>query len=174
MSTTLELRHGDEALTVALTIDGERIRGTVGDRPVEAERLSGGAPPYATAGAVVQEIAFASNGRTHRAVVARQPDRILVALGGRTYVFAAGDAAREVSAAGAGTGTIVAPMPGKVVAVLVEAGARVEHGQPVVVIEAMKMETTLVADVDGEVARIAIAAGDTVDGGVVLIEITPG
>jgi biotin carboxyl carrier protein len=44
----------------------------------------------------------------------------------------------------------------------------------VVVIEAMKMETTLAADVDGEVSQIAVAAGDTVEGGVILVDITPG
>jgi len=173
VSTTLELRHGEQTLPVTLTVDGDRVRGSVGDRPVEAERLPSAAPAYAAAGAVVQEVVFRSDGRTHRAVVARHRDRVLVALGGHTYVFASGDAARETGGAGGGTGKIIAPMPGKVIAVLVEVGARVEHGQPVVVIEAMKMETTLTADVDGEVAQIAVAAGETVEGGVILVEITP-
>jgi biotin carboxyl carrier protein len=174
MSTTLELRHGEDALPVTLTIDGDRVRGTVGDRPVDGARLPASAPAYGSAGAVVQEVVFTSDGRTRRAVVARHRDRILVALGGRTYAFASGDAAREAGGAAGGTGKIAAPMPGKVIAVLVEVGARVEHGQPVVVIEAMKMETTLTADVDGEVATIAVAPGDTVEGGVLLVDITPG
>ena len=174
MSTTLELRHGEQTLPVTLTIDGDRVRGNVGDRPIEAERLPSVAPAYAAAGAVVQEVVFRREGQTRRAVVVRHRDRVLVALGGHTYVFASGDAAREAGGAAGGTGKIIAPMPGKVIAVLVEVGARVEHGQPVVVIEAMKMETTLTADVDGEVAKISVAAGDTVEGAVVLVEITPG
>ena len=99
--------------------------------------------------------------------------RVLVALDGCTYVFAAGEAARDSAGSGAGTGRIGAPMPGKVIAVLVAVGERVEHGQPVVVIEAMKMETTLTADVDGEVARIGAVIGETVDAGALLVEISP-
>jgi biotin carboxyl carrier protein len=77
------------------------------------------------------------------------------------------------AAADGGTGKIAAPMPGKVIAVLVQVGDRVEHGQPVVVVEAMKMETTLTADVDGEVARIGTAVGEKIDAGALLVEITP-
>jgi len=172
VSTTVQLRHGEQVLDVQVAADGERVHGTVGDRPVDAHRLPSSTPAYATAGAIVQEIAFTVDGRTRRALVVRHRDRVLVALGGRTYAFAAGDAAREASASGGGTGKIAAPMPGKVIAVLVQVGERVEHGQPVVVIEAMKMETTLTADVDGEVTRVAAAPGETVDGGSVLVEIT--
>jgi 3-methylcrotonyl-CoA carboxylase alpha subunit len=171
--STLQLRHGAQVLDVQLTIDGEHVHGSIGERPVDAERLPSSTPPYATAGASVQEVAFTSDGRTRRATVVRHRDRVLVALGGRTYAFAAGDAARAASSAGGGTGKIAAPRPGKVIAVLVQVGDRVEHGQPVVVIEAMKMETTLTADVDGEVTRVAAVPGETVDGGSVLIEIAP-
>ena len=171
--SSVQLRAGEQALDVTLATDGDRVRATVGDRTIDALRLPAVTPPYATAGAVVQEVAFAVDGRKRRAIVVRHRDRVLVALDGRTYAFAAGDAAREAAGAGAGTGRIAAPMPGKVVAVLVAIGERVEHGQPVVVIEAMKMETTLTTDVDGEVARIGAAVGETVEGGVVLVEITP-
>lgn len=173
MNTTLQLRHGEDALAVTLATEGDRVRATIGERVLDATRLPAPAPPYAAAGAVVHEVAFALDGRVHRAVVARLRDRVLVALGGHTYVFAAGDAAAEAGAAAGGTGKIAAPMPGKVIAVLVAAGDRVEHGQPVVVVEAMKMETTLTSDVDGTVAAVAVAAGDTVDAGAVLVDVTP-
>jgi 3-methylcrotonyl-CoA carboxylase alpha subunit len=171
--SAIQLRHGERALDVTLATDGERVRATIGDRTIEAVRLPAVTPPYAVAGAVVHEVAFAVDGRTRRAIVVRHRDRALVALDGRTYVFAAGDAARDLTPGGAGTGRIAAPMPGKVIAVLVAVGERVEHGQPVVVIEAMKMETTLAADVDGEVARLGATVGETVDAGALLIEITP-
>ncbi len=63
-----------------------------------------------------------------------------------------------------------APMPGLVAAVLVEAGQRVEAGQTVVVLEAMKLMQDLSAPRDGVIATINCQPGDTVSGGAVLIE----
>jgi biotin carboxyl carrier protein len=64
-------------------------------------------------------------------------------------------------------------MPGKVVKVLVAAGDAVTAGQPLVVVEAMKMETTLAAEIDGTVKSVNASTGDTVDAGAVLVEIRP-
>jgi acetyl/propionyl-CoA carboxylase alpha subunit len=65
-------------------------------------------------------------------------------------------------------GSLVAPMPGTVVRVLAEAGARVAAGAPVVVLEAMKMEHTVTAPTDGEIGEVGVRVGDTVDLGAVL------
>ena len=65
-------------------------------------------------------------------------------------------------------GSLLAPMPGGVVRVLATRGAAVTAGQPLVVLEAMKMEHTVAAPVDGIVAEIAVAPGDQVDTGQVL------
>jgi biotin carboxyl carrier protein len=83
---------------------------------------------------------------------------------------------RPDSAAVSGTGPqrIVAPMPGKVVRLLVEAGARVSARQPVIVIEAMKMENELRAGQGGVVADIAVRAGQSVDAGALLMLVTEG
>jgi biotin carboxyl carrier protein len=62
-------------------------------------------------------------------------------------------------------------MPGKVVTVLVQVGDTVDVGQPLVVLEAMKMESTLVAEVAGKVTAVAAVQGTTVEGGAVLVEI---
>jgi biotin carboxyl carrier protein len=64
-------------------------------------------------------------------------------------------------------------MPGKVVKVLVATGDAVTAGQPLVVVEAMKMETTLAAEIDGTVKAVNASTGDTVDAGAVLVEIAP-
>jgi len=64
---------------------------------------------------------------------------------------------------------VVAPMPGTVVAVLVEAGAKVVQGQPLVVMEAMKMEHTLKAPANGTVASLHFAVGALVDEGEALV-----
>ena len=66
-------------------------------------------------------------------------------------------------------GSLAAPMPGKVIAVLVQKGARVEKGAPLVILEAMKMEHTITAPRAGTVAEIRFAAGEQVDEGVDLL-----
>jgi acetyl/propionyl-CoA carboxylase alpha subunit len=66
-------------------------------------------------------------------------------------------------------GSLVAPMPGAVVRVLVEAGASVAKGDPLVVLEAMKMEHTVASPTDGTVSEVRVAAGQQVDAGSVLV-----
>jgi len=71
------------------------------------------------------------------------------------------------------TGVLRAPMPGRVVSVHAAAGDTVRHGQPLIVIEAMKMERTLSAPFDGCVESLSCAAGESVDGDVVLATLRP-
>ena len=81
---------------------------------------------------------------------------------------------RRRGAAGSGLRRLtVAPMPGKVLQVLVAVGDAVEPGQPLVVLEAMKMETTLRAEIAGTVAAVGASPGDMVEAGAALVEITP-
>ena len=65
-------------------------------------------------------------------------------------------------------GDVVAPMQGTILKVLVEEGAAVTHGTALVVLEAMKMETTISATSDGTVSQLRVAPGDTVRSGEVL------
>ncbi|HQY27623.1 MAG TPA: acetyl/propionyl/methylcrotonyl-CoA carboxylase subunit alpha [Burkholderiaceae bacterium] len=65
---------------------------------------------------------------------------------------------------------LTAPMPGKVIALMVERGAKVVRGQPLLVMEAMKMEHTINAPADGEVAAILYAVGEQVAEGAQLVE----
>jgi biotin carboxyl carrier protein len=64
---------------------------------------------------------------------------------------------------------IAVPMPGKIVAVLVAPGDRVEKGQGLVIVEAMKMENEVRSPIAGEVKEIRTKAGDTVEAGKVLV-----
>ncbi len=66
-------------------------------------------------------------------------------------------------------GKLTAPMPGRVTRLLVEAGANVRRGEPLMVIEAMKMEHTITAPADGVVAEVRFAAGELVEEGAELI-----
>jgi 3-methylcrotonyl-CoA carboxylase alpha subunit len=72
--------------------------------------------------------------------------------------------------AGSGPGAFTAPMHGVIVKLLVETGADVEKGQPVIIMEAMKMEHTLCAPADGSVSEFYFQAGEQVEGGVELLE----
>ena len=72
-----------------------------------------------------------------------------------------------------GAGLLVAPMPGRVISVLVDRDSRVEKGQALMIIEAMKMEHTIHAPTDGTVTAISFAEGDLVEEGVKLLAIAP-
>lgn len=78
---------------------------------------------------------------------------------------------RHVSAGSGieGVQTLAAPMPGRVVDVLVAAGDAVHAGQGVVVVEAMKMQNEVRSPKDGVVKELRVAAGDTVNAGQVLV-----
>ena len=72
---------------------------------------------------------------------------------------------------GAGSQSVVSPIPGKIVAVLVGPGDEVEEGQPVLIMEAMKMENELRAGCRGTVRKVNVEPGENVDGGRVLVAI---
>lgn len=100
------------------------------------------------------------------------PDQPVVAAG------AAPAKKREKRAASggggsAGSGQIEAPMQGTIVKLLVEVGATVEVGAGLLVLEAMKMENQINADVAGVVKELKVTAGDTVGGGDILAVIEP-
>lgn len=67
-------------------------------------------------------------------------------------------------------GKVMSPMPGKVVKVLVKAGQAVKNGDGLVVVEAMKMENEFKAHADGVIKAVHVKAGDTVEGGQMLLE----
>lgn len=92
-----------------------------------------------------------------------------VSIGGRPYIVRLEDARASTLAGLAGSGhergevVISAPMPGLVAGVLVAAGDRVETGQTVVVLEAMKMENDLTTPRAGIVKTVRVSKGQTVD-----------
>jgi len=81
------------------------------------------------------------------------------------------DAAAPLHAAGTESSTLVAPMPGTVIRVAVRAGAAVAAGDPLVVLEAMKMETPLPSPYDATVKAVHVEEGDRVERGALLVEL---
>lgn len=102
---------------------------------------------------------------TERVVVACQGDDVHVHLDGETYLLRYSHSLERFADSGAGDDEAVAraPMPGAVIAVNVEAGASVRRGQALLVIESMKMETTVAAPCDGTVQTVHAGVGQTFD-----------
>ena len=71
----------------------------------------------------------------------------------------------------AGNGNLTAPMPGTILKILVSKGDKVEAGQPLIILEAMKMENNINASASGTVASIEVSPGQTVDTGQLLLTI---
>lgn len=102
------------------------------------------------------------------------PGQLLVGLDGRTVAVTVNGRRTGRAAADAGTHaqgdlSIVAPMPGRVVRVLVAVGDEVAAKQAVIVVEAMKMENELRSPKAGRVKEVSVAAGTSVDAGRVLL-----
>ena len=71
-------------------------------------------------------------------------------------------------AGAAGSVTVAAPMPGKILGVKANPGQAVKKGDVIVILEAMKMENEIVAPQDGTIASINVATGDSVEAGATL------
>ena len=90
---------------------------------------------------------------------------------GDAFVFRTPNFAGAAAAGAASDGALRAPMPGKIVAVQAKAGDAVSLGQPIVVLEAMKMEHALTAPFDGVLADLPAKVGDQVTDGAVLARV---
>ncbi len=77
----------------------------------------------------------------------------------------------SVLGSGGGEGVVTAPMPGKILRILVKEGEEVKTGQGLITLEAMKMENEIPAPKNGTIKKILVKEGDTVNTGDPLIEI---
>ena len=89
---------------------------------------------------------------------------------GRAWQFAAVDPLHHSGEGGGAEGGLLAPMPGKVIALIAAEGAAVEKGAPLLILEAMKMEHTITAPAAGTVKGFRFAVGDQVGDGAELVE----
>ncbi len=100
-------------------------------------------------------------GKAYEAFISRNGPEITVSLSGQSYQSRLVESSQSNRCDAGRTESlhrneIVAPMPGKVVSILVEKGARVEQGDGVIIVEAMKMENELKAPRSGQVAEIYV------------------
>ena len=162
MSRAFRWRQGDRVREVVVhELANGRARVTVdgGERSIEVTPLEGGRMRLVTGdGAVMAEVTVTGARHDVRLdamdfVLEREPE----------------GARRRASAPGGG---LEAPMPGLVTRVLVAFGDTVKKGQPLVALEAMKMEHLIRAPRDGRVTTLPVKAGEMVQSGVALVEIS--
>lgn len=108
---------------------------------------------------------------TELVVIAQHGDDVHIHLAGETYLLRYTPSLERFAGQADDTGEAVtrAPMPGTVIALSVQAGAAVRRGQALMVIESMKMETTIVAPCDGTVQTLHAAVGQTFERDVLLV-----
>jgi acetyl-CoA carboxylase biotin carboxylase subunit len=153
---------GDADVIVAYRPVGAELELAIGGKPTRVSRfeLDG------------DRLWFVEHGGHRRAVrVARAGARVWVLSEGQLLALVEQPRFAEAGT-GAVAGGLTAPMPGKVVRVLVTEGQEVAAGAPLVVLEAMKMEHTVRTSAAGTVRAIHVAVGDQVDGDRVLAVVT--
>ena len=114
-------------------------------------------------------LALALDGVGRRVRVLDHGCEIAVFIDGESWRFEEIDPLAPPAADDPSAGKLTAPMPGRVMRLLVEPAAKVRRGEPLMVIEAMKMEHTITAPADGVVAAVRFAAGELVEEGAELI-----
>jgi biotin carboxyl carrier protein len=170
MTFDVEINGRVRTVSIERTPDG-RYRVTLDGRPreIDAARIGtlGLSLLLDRASGISRDVQIAPDGR-HGELLVRIDGRTIAATvnGNRT-----GRTTGDSSAHAHGEQSVIAPMPGRVVRVLVAPGETVGARQAVVVVEAMKMENELRAPKDGRVKNVAVHAGDSVEAGRVLVVI---
>ncbi len=167
--TTFEILTDDETTRVTLKDGGRRAE--IDDRELDVEwsRQANGRSLMRIGPRIYRiddvefdgnTVSFTLNGRPVSAQVKDEQDLLLERLGFKSDTTAS-------------AGEIKAPMPGKILEVIVKKGDEVDTGDPVAILEAMKMENELKSPLRGTVSDIHIQAGDSVEKNQPLMEIDP-
>ncbi len=160
----LEFVSGGEAVEVELDGSGDGRSVRVGESSASVAPLVLG-----TGGGTVRV-----DGKPVRFLYERSGGRIRIAVGGECYEFeSGGGSAKTRRAAGGQNPETRAPMPGKVLQVSVKPGDAVNAGDPLLILEAMKMENVLAAEIAGTIKDVHVKAGEMVDPGKLLVVIAP-
>jgi acetyl/propionyl-CoA carboxylase alpha subunit len=160
------LKINEETLPVEVENSGEeRISAVIGERQFDVRYTA----------VSDHQIHLNVNGQAVNAYVSDQGDGKIIAIKGKTYFVCDADLLEQTKTRKKGPGSnlteVTPPMPAVVIAVSVTEGDVVEKGQAVVIVSAMKMETTLFAPFDGTVKKVNVAEGDKVMPGDILVDI---
>ncbi len=150
-------QRGEEVLHVRASRDGECLR-------LETAR---GVEEFLWEELAPGDYLLRRGAEQHHCLVARQGRERWLWIDGRVHHVQVKDTGRRHDDAHAGD--LQAPMPGQVLAIHVAPGERVTRNQPLVLMEAMKMQVEIVATRDGVVAEVKARAGEQVPGGAILV-----
>jgi biotin carboxyl carrier protein len=160
--------HGGEDIQVEVERSGDTYRVKLGDRWLVAEMINAG--PYVRSLRLEDGTQIAllhhREGITHEITLADSTVRVDIT---DPLSLKRNRGEDDIAA----SGTLKALMPGRIVRVSVAKGQKVQKGEGLLVLEAMKMENEIQATVDGTVDEVFVAAGQTVEGGAELVLITP-
>ena len=163
---TFNVQIDDARLRLQVDRVGDRYRFRLGDQPERHAELIEVEPGV---------YSVLLDGRSYEAHAEKGSDCAWITIRGHRFRVAVTDPRRwstkRTGVHGAEHEDIIAPMPGKIVRLLVEPGQAVEVGQGVVVMEAMKMQNEMRTHRAGRVAAIPVRAGETVSAGAILATI---
>jgi biotin carboxyl carrier protein len=155
------------------TVDGRRIRVEVAEaKGRHRVRLEGETIEVDLANAGHRFFSLLVDGRSHEVGIVREDEVYRVYLDARAVTISLADAARALASPRPreeGPARVTAPMPGRIVRVLAEAGRAVAAGDGLLVVEAMKMENELRAPRAGRIVRVAVSEGQAVEAGALLM-----
>lgn len=119
------------------------------------------------------ELILDDKGGRFKAAVAtpnKEGDAMVIAAGVEALVSETG---KKMKKAGAHSGGLTSPMPGKIFKIVKNPGDEVKKGDTILILEAMKMEHSIRSDKDGKVKKIFYSVGELVQGGVTLADVEP-
>ena len=160
----VQLFHRGEAIEVDVDGAGDKRAATIGERRAEIVPIT-----LDPSSGVVRV-----DGQPVRFLHRRGGGRLCMAIGGESFEFELSDAGRSRRATSShGNPETRAPMPGKVLQVSARVDDEVKPGDPLLILEAMKMENVLGAEVAGTVREVHVKPGEMVEPGKLLVLIQP-
>jgi len=165
-----EVTEGKEKVRVELREAGDNLYDvTIGEHTVRVDVAKSGRTIYS----------IIEDGQQFEAMVDERggPKFDVLVRGQLFHLEAIDERSRMLSQSAAvvatGPETVTADMPGKIVKLELATGEAVSAGQPVVIVEAMKMENPIPSPIDGIITEITVREGDTVEAGAPLFTVTP-
>jgi acetyl-CoA/propionyl-CoA carboxylase biotin carboxyl carrier protein len=164
--TAFRLACGDRSVTV-------RVVGPAGDAEVSVDGAPAVRASVRQAASARLEVTFAGRVTLFRRAFDPATDTLWLAAAGETWAVAEHSLLEGESSSAAAGGPVTSPMPGTVLVVKAAVGDVVTAGAPLVVVEAMKMEHTVTAPVDGVLTELNVQAGQQVALNQPLAVVTP-
>ena len=157
-SRRLSFASGEQTTQIELRYAGKAYR--IGDQPASVTRLS------------PQRLRIEIGDRRLEVDAIKLGDQLQLFLRERQFAISVLDPLAHAGESDEAQGGLTAPMPGKIIALLVEPGATIAKGDALLVMEAMKMEMTVSAPSAGKLASYLCSVGEQVKEGAALVEIT--